>query len=293
MSHLSFIRLKNFRNLENQELELNNYLNIFIGPNGTGKTNILESISLFSVGRGFKKQSLDRMTNLKKNYPWIIYSKYIKKNLDFDISITYEKKENGIISKKLLIDGKKKEKKSYSNSKLSIIWFIPEMERLFIGPPSLRRNFIDRITYSFDQSILNSLNTYMKLLRERFNIIKRPNSNSNWLSKIENKIANLGIEIIFKRLNTIRLLNETFKAISTDEMIINQCKIILKSGINKRILEHENQLSFEGYIKELENSRDEDSIKGGCKIGPHKSDIGVQLNEDQMDATFCSTAQQK
>jgi len=76
LNHLSSIQLNNFRNLAKQEIELCNSTNVFIGANGSGKTNLLESISLLEPGRGFKKKSLETLSEFKNNNPWIVYTKY-------------------------------------------------------------------------------------------------------------------------------------------------------------------------------------------------------------------------
>ena len=65
MGYFSNIKLNNFRNFENYSLEFSNNCNVFYGKNGSGKTNLLEAISLFSKGRGLRK---DKLTNIiKKN----------------------------------------------------------------------------------------------------------------------------------------------------------------------------------------------------------------------------------
>ena len=66
MGHFKNIYLVNFRNFENYNLNFSNHCNVLFGKNGSGKTNILEGISLFSKGRGIRK---DKMSNIiKKNY---------------------------------------------------------------------------------------------------------------------------------------------------------------------------------------------------------------------------------
>ena len=152
MSYISSIRLKNFRNLDDQDIRLTSSANILIGSNGAGKTNVLESVSLLSPGRGIKKQLLNKITRNQSKEPWTIFIKYIKKdNSELEIAITYEEKNDYSNIKKILIDGNRQKKLSELEYIPPIIWFIPEIERLFIGSPSIRRDFIDRITYSFEK----------------------------------------------------------------------------------------------------------------------------------------------
>ena len=168
MSYISSIRLNNFRNLGNQEVNLSNLANVFIGPNGAGKTNLIESVSLISPGRGLKKEILNKISNFNSKDPWVIHLKYNKKNMPvLEIACTYEVSKTGSNTKRILINGNKEKKIFEQESIPNLIWFTPDMERLFNGSPSLRRNFIDRIVFSFDKKILIELNSYTKLLKER------------------------------------------------------------------------------------------------------------------------------
>ena len=158
MSHISLIRLTNFRNLLDQEIKLSESVNVFIGANGGGKTNLVESISLLSPGRGLKKEILTKITKFKIKNPWVVFLKYDQEDKStVDIAITYEINKNESVIKKILINGNKQKKSLELDNLPNLIWFIPEMERLFGGPSSLRRNFIDRIVYSFDNDEMKEL----------------------------------------------------------------------------------------------------------------------------------------
>lgn len=293
MSYISSIRLKNFRNLDDQDIQLTSSANILIGSNGAGKTNVLESVSLLSPGRGIKKQLLSKITKNQSKEPWTIFIKYIKKdNSELEIALTYEEKNDSSNIKKILIDGNRQKKLSELEYIPPIIWFIPEIERLFIGSPSIRRDFIDRITYSFEKKILSEINSYNKLLKERQKILKFNNYDNDWISKIEKKIAQLGIEIIIKRNNTINLINEMYDKIYS-KIKINRCFIEIIGEIDKFVINNKRDISEKKYINELSKSREDDKIRGGCKIGPHKSDIKFIYLKENIEASFCSTGQQK
>ena len=91
MNFFEKIRLENFRNFKEFTINFNNKCNVIIGPNGSGKTNILESISLFEKGRGFRKDHLKNMVNNNnQNNMFIINSNFIakKNNLDLILSCT-------------------------------------------------------------------------------------------------------------------------------------------------------------------------------------------------------------
>ena len=293
MKYLSLIRFFNYRNLNDQEIKLSNSINVFIGQNGSGKTNILEGISLLNPGRGFRKNKLNQITNFKKNNPWVIFFHYNIKDLETNLSITYDINTAGLAKKKLLINNENKNQLVEKEKIPTVIWFIPEMERLFQGPPSLRRNFIDRLVYGFDKTILNLINTYSKLMKERTNIIQSESIDETWLNSIEEKIVDSGIKITKKRHHAIELLNKTFKEISLSKKNLRVCQLSLLGEIDKKIIENEASESQIYYLKALKESRKEDKFRGGCSIGPHKSDLESIYQNNGISAKFCSTGQQK
>ena len=293
MSYISSIRLNNFRNLGNQEVNLSNLANVFIGPNGAGKTNLIESVSLISPGRGLKKEILNKISNFNSKDPWVIHLKYNKKNMPvLEIACTYEVNKTGTNTKRILINGNKEKKIFEQESIPNLIWFTPDMERLFNGSPSLRRNFIDRIVFSFDKKILIELNSYTKLLKERKKILETINFDENWLNEVENKIVLLGTSIIKKRIHTIYLLNEIFDK-KFESKKLNNCNLNITGYIEELYLDRKNINFEEVYLNELKKSRNSDRFKGGCSVGPHKSDFKVLFRKNKIYAEYCSTGQQK
>ena len=147
MAKVKKIILNNFRNFQNIDFYFQNKVNIFFGNNGTGKTNILESISLLSKGRGFRNANI---TNLIKNNSKNFLIKSIleinKNKHDIKISTA---KNNEKLKKIIEINNNSlKEDINFLNNSISFLVFLPEMERLFQLTPSYRRNFIDRLIYS-------------------------------------------------------------------------------------------------------------------------------------------------
>ena len=292
MNFFEKIKLENFRNFKEFTINFNNKCNVIIGPNGSGKTNILESISLFEKGRGFRKDHLKNMVNNNnQNNMFIINSNFIAKenNLDLILSCTLNEDK---LKKKILINGSdSKESLKYFEKLYSIIWFLPEMERLFLGSPSLRRNFLDRLIYGVDKNYLTLLNNYKKKILERNKILKQINYDLNWIFQIENKIADYGIKIYLTRVKHIEILNREIKKL---KKINKNTNIFELSIIDNFFLNQNINDDFKSeYLLKLKSTRDYDAMVGGSKIGPHKSDINAFHFEKKLNLFLCSTGQQK
>ena len=166
------IKLENFRNFKTFDINFSNKCNVITGSNGTGKTNLLESISLFDKGRGFRKEPLKNMINNHyKNKMFLISSNFVTSENKLDLILSCEKNENKF-KKKLLINGNNsKDSEKYFEKLYSIICFLPEMERLFVGSPFLRRNFFDHLINGIEKDYSKILNNYKKKIIERNNIL--------------------------------------------------------------------------------------------------------------------------
>ena len=114
--------------------------------------------------------------------------------------------------KKLFINNNSSsESIKYFENLFSLIYFLPEMERLFLNSPSVRRDFLDRLIYSTDKNYSKLINSYKKNIFERYRILKNYSPDREWINTLEKKIADLGIKIYKKRLEHILILNENLK----------------------------------------------------------------------------------
>ena len=289
MSFFKRIELSCFRNFQYFENDFNKSCNVLFGDNGTGKTNILEAISLFDKGNGFRN---DRLVNIIKfqSDDFSNYAEFFSLNQTYEIKVFFQKNNNKFYKKILINDDNKKESLAHLRSLLSFIYFLPEMERLFLLTPSYRRKFIDRFIYSNNKNYNLLLNKYKKFLTERSNLIHNLNIDENWISSIEENIASLGIEIYRYRKQQIKILNENLTKLYNKKkspFLIN-LKIIDKClSENPEILN-----DFEAYLKQLKINRKIDRISGGAICGPHRSDI-TGYTKGNLPLNQLSTGEQK
>ena len=285
MAKLKNINLINFRNFSNLNLSFDEKLNIFVGKNGCGKTNILEAISLIAKGRGIRNSSIFNLIKKNKDNFLIKNNLEIKYN-NFNVEVSSEKKNDKFKKIIKINDDLSKDSLDFLYESLSYITFLPEMERLFQTSPSQRRNFLDRLIFSSRNNYNRLINRYKKILIERIKILQGNIIDYDWLDNVEKEICNLGMEIYKERLAQVGFLNSNFITLKSDHKFQFNVELKIKDDF------YYNQFSFDEYLLNLKKSRIFDKKYGGTKIGPHKSDLIAIINDD-FEASLLSTGQQK
>ncbi len=285
MGKINEIRLNNFRNFKSFTLSFNSNCNVLFGDNGTGKTNLLESISVLSKGRGFRN---DKLSNLiyKNEKSFQIKSEFEKDKNIYNINITAEYFENSLKKKTSVNDEVSKDSLNFLDSSLSFLFFLPEMERLFLSSPSNRRNFFDKLIYSENKTYNKLVNKYKKKIIERTKLLQLYQFDENWIFTLENEISDIGMQIYNYRNTKINELNNNLEIINKENSYPFKIEILLVDEFyNKKFDKSE-------YLRNLSNSRILDKKYGGSKIGPHKSDFIANINNG-INASQLSTGQQK
>lgn len=157
------INLDNFRNFKEKNLDFTEGINIIVGPNGSGKTNILESLFLLSTGKSFRAKIEAEM---------IRYTQDITKVKGDALEVIITAGDNGWPKKKLTINGVPKRLIDFAGS-VKVVLFGPWDMGLITDAPSLRRKFLDTVLSQVDKEYRRSLASYEKGLRQRNRLLLR------------------------------------------------------------------------------------------------------------------------
>jgi len=285
LAKIKNIEFYNFRNFKNFKTSFDEKLNILFGDNGSGKTNILEGISLIAKGKGIRNSNLTNLIKEKEDNFLIKNNLEIQKN-DFNIEIFTEQKNDKFKKVIKVNNDSSKDTLNFLNQSISYLIFLPEMERLFQASPSYRRNFLDRLIFSSRNDYNRLINKYKKSLLERNKILQSYNIDDDWINRIENEICSLGLEIFKLRNSQLNILNLELNNMKNDHNFKFDVKLEIKDNFLN------NEISFEEYLLNLQNSRLHDKQFGGAKFGPHKSDI-ISIINNEFDSSLLSTGQQK
>ena len=286
-NYISSIKLSNFRNYKSFKANFSHFPTAFIGKNGVGKTNILESISLMQPGRGIRSVKLEEMS--------------YKNSGNFGVYINLERNRNSIeigssldisLSKlrKVKVDGKYISPLVLTEY-LGIISLTPLMDKIFIEGATNRRKFFDKISWVFISAHANNVRLYEKAIKERNNLLKENSNDKVWFDNIEKHIVKYGTEIIINRFKVLKLLNEQ---ISNNIINFPKANMNLVGEIENIFNLNPDINAFsEIYLKSLNEKRKIDFYRGLTSIGPHKTDLEVIYREKEMTASLCSTGEQK
>lgn len=290
---LSSLTLSNFRNYEYARIETSSVPVVLTGENGAGKTNILEAISLFSVGRGLRRAKLSELDNLNSaNQGWAIAANINGRMGEVKIGTgrdteTIENTDKRIVK----IDGKPARGQTELARHVSLIWLTPQMEQLFTEGSSAGRKFLDRLVFGFDAEHATRVNDYEYSMRERNKLLQYGRADADWLSVLEQKMAECATAIALARLSTCEHINYTISAspLSFPKAYIDVfgfAEDLLKNG--KSAVETENSLR-----NAFANYRNQDAATGRTSVGTHRSELKVTHLGKNMQAENCSMGEQK
>lgn len=275
--YIKKIKLENFRNYEIEEIEFDKNVNIIYGDNAQGKTNILESIFICSLGKSFRTNKEKELINKEKEYAKI---KMISSKEDRDISVDLEIKEK----KKFSVNGISIKKISDILGKNYIVLFTPEDIAILKNEPSKRRRFLNIMISQLRPMYVHLLNQYNKIIEQR-NIylkqIKIEGKSTENLDIWDEQISKIGTKIYKYRKEFIEKINDKIYEIhlKTTE---NKEKIKIKyiSNIGKN------------YLENLKKNKKSDIEKGYTQIGIHRDDFEIYIN-DNLVSIYGSQGQKR
>jgi DNA replication and repair protein RecF len=281
MAIIEKLHILRFRNLDNQYLEPNTNINLFIGGNGQGKTNLIEALYYLGHSRSFKSKNIKDVVPFEKEFL------QIDAVVD-DVRVLLKKSKN---KNTILFN----QQKVSSNSELTHLMptQIISPDRGFVvgGPPKLKRSYLDWGVFHVNPSILKTYKSYNKALKNTNALLT--NNNTKQLDHWLDQIAKLSVEISSARADYIQKLKKTLKKTSfvpLKELIKqnNKFDFLLQSGWTKDT----NHLDQESIYEYLIKNRGSFARIKHLNYGPHKANIDYYLN-DQNEQHFSRGEQKK
>lgn len=263
------LQMLNYRNYNVLDISLGPHVNVFMGDNAQGKTNILEGIYYCAFARSHRTSKDRELINWNSDNALLSVT-VGRERLDkrIDISILKDGKKAIQINKIKI----KKIGELFGN--FNVVMFSPEDLKIIKDSPGVRRKFIDMELCQLNPKYYYNLVQYNKVLNERNSILRNRNINKDILEVYDMQLVEFGYNIIIDRLEYIQKLNKYSTKIHSD---ITSGKEKIEFKYISTIKDLEN--IKENFYSLLEKNRSRDCERGITSIGPHRDDFTVLIND--------------
>ena len=263
------LQMLNYRNYNVLDISLGPHVNVFMGDNAQGKTNILEGIYYCAFARSHRTSKDRELINWNSDNALLSVT-VGRERLDkrIDISILKDGKKAIQINKIKI----KKIGELFGN--FNVVMFSPEDLKIIKDSPGVRRKFIDMELCQLNPKYYYNLVQYNKVLNERNSILRNRNINKDILDVYDMQLVEFGYNIIIDRLEYIEKLNKYSAKIHSD---ITSGKERIEFKYISTIKDLEN--IRENFYSLLEKNRVRDCERGITSVGPHRDDFNVLIND--------------
>ncbi|MHC1719083.1 MAG: DNA replication/repair protein RecF [Clostridiaceae bacterium] len=266
---IKYLKLKDYRNYENLYIELNQNANVFIGDNAQGKTNILESIYMCSIGKSHRTNKDKEM--IRWGQSGSVINVYVKKErLDKKIEIIISREEK----KGINVNSIKMNRISDMIGILNVVMFSPEDLKIVKESPSYRRRFLDIELCKLNKKYYYNLVQYNRVLEERNASLKKwKYINDEILDVYDEQLAGYGSYVVSERIGYIDKLKKKGVKIHSE----------ITSGIEEIQFEYlscvkDSEKGMEEIRSSLKLNRHKDFERKTTSNGPHRDDFSISIN---------------
>ena len=290
------LKLLYFRNYLSTNIEVHPSLNVLVGNNANGKTNIIESIFCLALGKSYRTKS-DRECIMFGETATAMSCIVNKNDRELDIMLGINNK-----GKSAKIAGIKKTKLTDFVGELNVVLFSPEDLQIVKGSPALRREFMNREFYQFSRIYHKYYLMYQHLLKQRNSYLKDMRKNPKdemslaYLETLTSQLAKVALYITKERVSFVQDISKlTYKNMLNISNGQETLKIKYKSSVLDALnISEINDESFteENLTKVMMKKSFDDIMRGSTKIGPQHDDLEFYIND--LDAKmYASQGQQR
>lgn len=278
---LDSLSIKHFRNYEDIEVTFNPKLNVFLGQNAQGKTNILEAIYFLALTRSHRTRTDKNLVQFEQDnlsVSGVLHKKSGKIPLEINLG------PKGRVTK---VNHLKQAKLSDYVGNLNVVLFAPEDLQLIKGAPAVRRKFIDMELGQIKPIYLSDLTNYNHVLKQRNTYLKTATSvDETFLSVLDEQLVDYGCRVMQHRQEFLQHL----------ENFGREKHFEISNQLEKLSIKYQSSVNYTDNLREsftvaLQKSRSRDLFKKNTGVGPHRDDMIFLING--MDASFGSQGQHR
>jgi DNA replication and repair protein RecF len=259
------------------------------GPNGSGKTNLLEAISLLLPGRGLRGA---RLADLARDgaASWAVAAHFATPAGETDIG-TGTPPDGPSDRRTFRLDGATPRNQAELAQRIAAIWLTPQMDRLFQEGTSGRRRFLDRLVYALEPTHAREVAAFETAMAERNRLLAEHRGDTAWLAGLEEEMARHAVAVTAGRAMLVARLNAALAAGAAGAF--PAAHMALLCPIADR-LANDSALAVEDWLRErLAAERPRDAAAGTAATGAHRTDMALADAASGVPANLASTGQQK
>lgn len=303
------IQLTGFRNYDNESVALDPGLNLFVGRNAQGKTNLLEAVYVASAGRSYRASSDSELVRRGETV-YRIVAEVQRRPIPVKLEVSYSTDGRKLVR----LNGTERIRAAELSSFLNVVMFTPDDLALVKGSPSVRRRFLDMEISQVSPAYRQWTSIYSKVLSQRNSLLKQARgrgmqSNSAAMDRLlevwDRQLVDTGSRITARRREVVASLDElgrdahqriTEESGAFSIRYLPSVPIVAEGGgpVSGSAAENKATVDWiaDRYRARLKQMRRVELIRGVTMVGPHRDDIGFQL--DGVDiATYGSQGQQR
>jgi len=290
------LNLTNYRNYSALTLELDPGPVVLTGANGSGKTNLLEAVSLLAPGQGLRRSPFPDLSRSDGDGGWSVAGTVQTPARTVHVGtgqIAHAPPTRA--GRMVRIDRQPVRGSGALGDHLEVVWLTPAMDGLFTGPAGDRRRFLDRLIGCFDKSYRGRLGQFERAMRQRNRLLEDEGAAPVLFEGLELQMAQTAVAITATRLDAIAriLASVTARRERSPDSPFPWIDLTLDGQIETWLGEMPALDAEDAYLRALRAGRPRDKAARRTLTGPHRSDLSAYHGPKGLPARVCSTGEQK
>ena len=287
--------LTDFRNYASLSLNVGPAPVVLTGANGSGKTNLLEALSLLTSGQGLRRAPYPELARMGQA-GWAVAARLVTPLGPVDIGTgLVAETDTGRGGRIVRIDGETQSGSGALADHIEMIWLTPAMDGLFTGPASDRRRFLDRLISGLDPSYRSLLGQFERAMQQRNRLLADDVRDGARFEGFERIMAEAGVAVAAARAVAVAELSAAImqRRDVAHGALFPWAELALVGTLEAGLASRPALDVEDDYISLLAGARERDRAAGRTLDGPHRSDLMVGHGPKEMPAKVCSTGEQK